>query len=63
MKNRKCPCHRNCWDYGDCEHCDIGKAIAGLQKKVDRLKIKNKKLEAENEELKSRLDIILNHDF
>lgn len=56
MKNRKCPCRRNCWDYGDCEDCDIGKAIEGLQKKVDRLKQKNKKLEAELNDIKEQLN-------
>lgn len=56
MKNRKCPCRGHCWDYGDCENCDIGKAIAGLQKKVDRLKQKNKKLEAELNGLKEQLN-------
>lgn len=50
------PCRRNCWDYGDCEYCDIGKAIAGLQKKVDRLKQKNKKLEAELNDIKEQLN-------
>lgn len=65
MKNRKCPMHKHCWDYKDnnCDNCDIGKSISGLHKKVDRLKTENLKLKAENEELKSRIDVLLNPSF
>lgn len=38
MKNRKCPNHRACWDYGSCEDCELGKEITRLHKRIDRLK-------------------------
>ena len=65
MRNRKCPCHKHCWDYKDsnCDNCDIGKSIDGLHRKVDRLKTENLKLKTENEELKSRIDVLLNPNF
>lgn len=63
MKNRKCPHHKNCWDYGSCEDCEVGKCVSGLHKRIDRLKTENLKLKAENEELKSRLDVLLNPSF
>lgn len=51
MKNRKCPNRSHCWDYksGNCENCDLGDHITKLHKKIDRLKAKNKKLEAQSE--------------
>lgn len=44
MKNRKCPHHKNCWDYGSCEDCELGKEITRLHKRIDRLKKQNEKL-------------------
>ena len=38
MKNRKCPNHKACWDYGSCEGCELGKEIIRLHKRIDRLK-------------------------
>lgn len=51
MKNKKCPIRSQCWDYksGNCENCDLGDHITKLHKKIDRLKAKNKKLEARSE--------------
>ena len=51
MKNRKCPNRSHCWDYksGNCDNCDLGDHILKLHKKIDRLKAKNKKLEAQSE--------------
>lgn len=46
MKITKCPLKKRCWDYGDCDDCDIGIDIAGLHKRIDRLKNTNAKLEA-----------------
>lgn len=46
MKITKCPLKKRCWDYGDCDECDIGIDIIGLHKQIDRLKNKNTKLEA-----------------
>ena len=63
MKNRKCPTRKRCWDYGDCDNCDLGNHILKLHKKIDRLKKEKEKLKSDNKELNSRLDIILNHDF
>ncbi len=45
MKNRKCPNHKACWDYGDCETCELGKEITKLHKRIDRLKKKLEKAE------------------
>lgn len=44
-KNRKCPNHKACWDYGACENCELGKEITRLYKKIDRLKKKVEKAE------------------
>ena len=44
MKNRKCPNHKACWDYGSCEDCELGKEIARLHKRIDRLKKQNETL-------------------
>ena len=41
MKNRKCPNHKACWDYGSCEDCELGKEITRLHKRIDRLKRQN----------------------
>lgn len=45
MKNRKCPNHKACWDYGSCEDCELGKEITRLHKRIDRLKKQNEKWE------------------
>ncbi len=45
MKNRKCPNHKACWDYGSCEDCELGKEITRLHKSIDRLKKQNEKWE------------------
>lgn len=45
MKNRKCPNHKSCWDYGSCEDCELGKEIARLHKRIDRFKRQNEKWE------------------
>lgn len=65
MKNRRCPYHNHCLDYecGACEVCDMGNHILKLHRKIDRLKTKNKKLEAENQELKERIDTLLHPNF
>ena len=44
MKNRKCPSHKHCKDYGLCETCSIGNEILKLHKRIDRLKKQNEKL-------------------
>lgn len=44
MKNRKCPYHKSCWDYGNCEDCELGKEITRLHKRIDRLKKQNETL-------------------
>ena len=51
MKNRNCPNKDMCWDYNAsrCEGCAVGEKIA-------RLVRQNKKLEAENAELRARLE-------
>ncbi len=38
MKNRKCPNHKACWDYGSCEDCELGKEITRLHNRINRLK-------------------------
>ncbi len=65
MKNRKCPIHKNCWDYrdGSCGNCEIGKCIDKLHRKIDRLKAENQKLNAEKEELNIRIDVLLHPNF
>lgn len=42
MKNRKCPQHKHCKDYGLCETCSIGNEILKLHRQIDRLKKQNK---------------------
>ena len=44
MKNRKCPNHKACWDYGGCETCELGNEITRLHKRIDRLKKQNETL-------------------
>lgn len=65
MKNRKCPIRNHCWDYKDsnCDKCEIGASIDGLHRNIGKLKTENLKLKAENEELKSRIDVLLNPSF
>ena len=63
MTCKLCPTRKHCWDKGNCEDCEFGKALEGLNKKNKILKEKNKALEAENEELKERIETILHPDF
>ena len=69
-KCKLCPTRKHCWDAGNCEECDFGKAFYGLQRKIDRLKKKNEELVALNDqlrrdvaELESRINIITNPNF
>lgn len=50
MKNRNCPHKDACWDYdaSNCEGCEVGEKIARLMRQ-------NKKLKAENAELRETL--------
>lgn len=63
MTCKSCPSRKFCWDKGNCESCEFGKAFERCNKKINKLKAKNKALVTENKELKNRLDIILKHDF
>lgn len=65
MKNRSCPAHNHCIDYncGACETCAIGNLILKLMRKNKRLKDKNDAIQAENEAMKKRIEILLNPDF
>ena len=63
MTCKLCPTRKHCWDKGDCENCEFGKAFEKLNKKIKRLEAKNEKLKIENEELKERLDILLHPNF
>ena len=44
-KSKLCPYRNHCHSAGDCENCDFGKAFEALDKKIERLKKKNRKLE------------------
>lgn len=44
MKNNKCPTRKRCFDYGNCDGCDIGNHITKLHKRIDRLKKQNETL-------------------
>ena len=53
-----CPARSHCWDKGECQDCDFGKAYSKLERKIKRLEKKvaslreeNEKLRAENEKL------------
>ncbi len=70
MKSRICPSRKYCWDAGNCETCDFGKAYEKLNKKIKNLKKKNEKLQSdneklksENEELKKKLEILRHPNF
>ena len=63
MVCKLCPTRRHCWDKGNCQNCEYGKAFNGLDAKNKRLKKKNEALEAENKELKERLSTLLNPNF
>lgn len=58
-----CPLRGHCWDKGNCENCDLGKAFEGLKKKNERLKENNLALKNENEKLKRQIDDLLCPDF
>ena len=51
MKNRNCPNKDACWDYdaSNCEGCAVGEKFSRLTRQI-------KKLEAENAELRARLE-------
>lgn len=51
MKNRNCPNIDACWDYdaSNCEGCAIGQKIEKFARKI-------KRLQAENAELRARID-------
>lgn len=49
---KSCPARRHCWDKGECQDCDFGKAYGKLERKIKRLEKKVKELRAENEEMK-----------
>lgn len=59
MVCKQCPARKRCFDKGSCERCAFGQAFEGLYKKLERLKAKNEKLEAE----KKRLETLLYPDF
>lgn len=63
MTCKLCPTRKYCWDKGNCEGCEYGKALEGFNKKVKRLKAENEKLSAENKELKERIDTLINPNF
>ena len=63
MVCKACPTKKHCWDKGNCEGCDFGKAYEKMSKKIKNLKTKNEKLQAENKYLQNRLNAILNPDF
>lgn len=63
MTCKLCPTRKHCWDKGNCETCDLGKAFESLNKKITRLKEKNEALQSENKELKNRIDILTNPNF
>ena len=63
MVCKLCPSRRHCWDKGNCQNCEYGKAFNGLDAKNKRLKAKYEALEAENKELKERLSTLLNPNF
>lgn len=51
MKSRNCPNKDMCWDYNasNCDGCEVGE-------KIDRFARQNKKLKAENAELRERME-------
>lgn len=63
MVCKLCPTRKHCWDKGNCEDCDFGKAFENLNAKNKRLKAKNEALEAENKKLKERIEILLHPNF
>lgn len=63
MVCKVCPARRHCWDKGNCQNCEFGKAYISLSDKNKRLKERNKALEAENKEIKERMETILHPDF
>ena len=63
MVCKLCPSRRHCWDKGNCQNCEYGKAFNGLDAKNKRLKKKNEELQKENEKLKERIKVLLHPDF
>lgn len=60
MVCKVCPARRHCWDKGNCQNCAFGKAYISLSDKNKRLK---ERIEAENKEMKERMETILHPDF
>lgn len=63
MVCKLCPTRKHCWDKGNCDNCEYGMAYEKLNRKIKKLTAKKEALEAENGELKHRLDVILNREF
>ena len=63
MVCKLCPSRRHCWDKGNCQNCEYGKAVNALDAKNKRLKKKNEELQKENEKLKERIEVLLHPDF
>ena len=63
MVCKLCPTRKHCWDKGNCESCDFGKAFISLDAKNKKLKAKNEALEVENKELKERINTLLHPNF
>jgi hypothetical protein len=38
MKCKTCPSRKHCWDYGDCDSCELGKYIIKQHKRIEKLK-------------------------
>lgn len=65
MKHNKCPFKNRCKDYefGKCDRCKARETDKRKNDKIYKLEAENLKLKAENEELKSRIDVLLNPNF
>lgn len=70
MVCKLCPTRKHCWDKGNCEDCDYGKAFNALERKINRLKKKNAELTALNNtlrndvvELENKINTIKNPNF
>ena len=59
MTCKLCPTRKHCWDKGSCEDCEFGKAFINLDKKIKRLKEKNKKLEWEKSDAINKLGAMI----
>ena len=63
MVCKQCPVRKHCWDKGNCQDCEFGKAYIGLTKKIERLRQKNEALEKANKEMQNRIDTLTNPNF